>query len=89
MALPLAPVALFALTAYAVARRVRHLPTDPEETALDDTPEGVWLSHQNSDQTHQLGGSARWRRTVRLGARGPGVEIDFAGLARLRVSPCR
>ncbi|MCT8158739.1 hypothetical protein [Pseudoruegeria sp. SHC-113] len=88
MALPIAPIAglalrygAVALATYAVARAVQPGHRDQRgEDALDDVPEGVTY---RSDP-EQVNGTARFRRVIRLGATGPGVEIDATGLGRIK-----
>jgi len=89
MALPLVPTALVAaryaavgLAAYAAWRAAAPGRRDQRaEDALDDLPEGTTL-HGDDDATRA---GLRLRRTIRLGDGGPGMEIDFAALARLRL----
>ncbi|MBF9045835.1 hypothetical protein LSUCC0031_01775 [Rhodobacterales bacterium LSUCC0031] len=89
MALPFAPIAgailrygAVAALAYAAARRARPRRLDPAtEDALDQMPEGAAVGHAPG----QLNGTARWRRNIRLGPQGPGMEIDLTALARLRI----
>ncbi len=89
MALPLIPVAGFvlrygamAMAGYAIARAIRPGRRDQRaEDALDETAEGLTLRREPG----QLNGTARRRRVIRLGDSGPGVEIDFAALGRLRL----
>ncbi len=89
MALPLAPIAGFALrygavalTAYAVAARTERGRRDQRaEDALDELQEGV--SWRAEDQ--QLNTTLRFRRVIRLGESGPGLEIDSAGISRIRI----
>ncbi|PWR00875.1 hypothetical protein DKT77_20325 [Meridianimarinicoccus roseus] len=89
MALPLVPTALVAaryaavgLAAYAAWRAASPARRDQRaEDALDDLPEGTGL-HRDADGTR---GTLRWTRTLRAGTAGPGVEIDLAALARLRL----
>ncbi len=89
MALPLAPIAGFVLRygavaalAYASARRARPQRLHPAtEDALDQMPEGATLGHAPG----QMNSTARWRRTIRLGPNGPGMDIDLSALARLRI----
>jgi hypothetical protein len=88
MALPLAPVAgvvlrygLVAATAYAVARRTQNAARDQRaEDALDRVDEG--MSWRRDDD--QLNANARWRRVIRLGSDGPGIEIDATSISRIR-----
>lgn len=55
------------------------------EKVLDDVAEGVETDvSRTEDETH-LSAAGKLRRTIRLGAQGPGVDIDATGLARLRV----
>ncbi|MFC7702829.1 hypothetical protein ACFQXB_01315 [Plastorhodobacter daqingensis] len=90
MPLPVLPIAGIALrygavvlAAYAVSRSVRpgHL-DQRNEDALDRVDEGVSL-HQ-APHEDQINLAARFRRVVRLGTSGPGLEIDAAGLGRIR-----
>ena len=89
MALPLAPiagialrygavaVATYAITAYAgQGRRDQRA-----EDALDDVPEGLTLRREKN----QANATSRFRRVIRLGANGPGVEIDASVLGRIRL----
>lgn len=90
MALPIAPLAGVALrygavavAAYALSRHVMRGRTDQRaEDAMDDLPEGM-TAHRPHDRD-QLNGSARFRRIVRIGLTGPGVEIDASALGRIR-----
>lgn len=88
MPLPLPPIALAARLAlgaaalYAASRSLPAIRRDQRaEDALDDLPEGAALGRSGED-VHAAG---RWRRTVRLGAGGPGVDIDISGFARVRL----
>lgn len=89
MALPLAPVAgialrygAVALLAYAATRAADPARRDQRaEDAHDDLAEGVGLRSERG----QANLNGRLRRTVRLGAGGPGVEIDASLLGRLRL----
>ena len=97
MPLPLVPLAslaaryglrygIVALTTWTIARSISHAPHDQRaEDALDDLPEG--LSAAKRDK--QASGSARMKRTIRVGPNGPGVEIDISALGRLRVKGVR
>lgn len=90
MALPLAPVAVMAakygavaLAGLALARQLQAGRTDQRaEDALDDLPEGV-ATHRPRDRD-QINGSARFRRVIRIGTSGPGVELDLTALGRIR-----
>ncbi|MCC6303914.1 MAG: hypothetical protein IT545_01820 [Rhodobacteraceae bacterium] len=91
MALPLVPLAGLALryvplalaVAVVVGRSLVPGRTDQRaEDAMDDLAEGL-ATHRPRDR-RQMNAAARLRRVVRLGANGPGVEIDAAVLGRLR-----
>ena len=89
MAIPFTPVAAAALRygavaalAYAAARRAGPRRIDPAaEAAMDDMQEGLHMGHAPGQMT----ATGRWRRVLRVGHAGPGMEIDLAGLARLRL----
>lgn len=57
------------------------------EDALDDLPDGLALARAktmgDAEENRQTNAAARLRRTIRLG--GKRLEIDAAGLARLRI----
>lgn len=88
MPLPIAPIAGFALrygavavTAYAISRRATPARRDQRaEDAMDEVGEGV--SYRRDPD--QLNGTGRFRRVIRLGKNGPGVEIDATALSRIR-----
>lgn len=56
------------------------------EAALDGVEEG--LEYGWARDGHRARGDARgaWRGVVRLGDHGPGVAVDFSGLARVRLA---
>ena len=89
MPLPLAPIAGIALrygavavATYALTRRIRRCHFDQRaEDAMDDVNEGLTL-RRDADQ---LNGTSRFKRRVRLGATGPGIEIDVTALGRIRL----
>ncbi|MCP5074270.1 MAG: hypothetical protein GY947_13400 [Rhodobacteraceae bacterium] len=91
MALPLAPIAItaarygtVAAIAYYAARKVKLSQTDQAvEDSLDKVEEGV-CAHKCSDAP-QANASTRWRRVIRLGDNGPGLEIDIAAMGRVRI----
>ena len=93
MPLPLAPIASIALrygvvavATYAVTRRIRRGFFDQRaEDAMDAVNEGLSI-RRNTDQ---LSGTGRFKRRVRLGANGPGVEIDVTALGRIRLRKIR
>ncbi|MBV1864011.1 MAG: hypothetical protein KUG74_06185 [Rhodobacteraceae bacterium] len=91
MAIPLAPIAFtaarygtVALAAYYTARKVQLSQTNQaSEDALDTVVEGV-SAHKCTDAP-QGNAALRWRRVVRWGDTGPGLEIDIAAMGRIRV----
>jgi len=88
MPLPLAPIAglamrygAVALAGYVVARNVQKAPRDMRgDDAMDDVAEGL-SARKGANALH---GTARLKRVVRLGANGPGLEIDATSLARIK-----
>lgn len=88
MPLPLAPIATIALrygvvaiATYAVTRRIERGYFDQRgEDAMNDVSEGISLRRG----TDQLNGTGRFKRVIRLGSDGPGVEIDLTALGRVR-----
>lgn len=88
MPLPLAPIAgvalrygLVAVAAYAVTRRLERAHFDQRaEDAMDDVNEGISLRRTPD----QVNGTGRFRRIIRVGDNGPGVEIDITTLGRIR-----
>ncbi|MFV2002360.1 MAG: hypothetical protein ACC619_05215 [Paracoccaceae bacterium] len=88
MPLPLAPIAGFALrygivaaATYAVARNVERGHFDQRaEAAMDDVNEGLSVRRE----AEQINTTGRFRRVVRLGRDGPGIEIDVTALGRVR-----
>ena len=94
MALPLAPIALFALrygavaaATYAVVRRAQRSDMKDlrSEHAHEDAPEGVNLRHHRDERSSQMDANARFKRTIRLGRNGPGVEVDASALGRIKI----
>jgi len=89
MPLPLAPIAglalrygTVALATYAVTRKISHGRRDQRaEDALDDLEEGLSMRRE----TDQTNATAHYRRKIRLGADGPGVEIDITALGRVKI----
>jgi len=89
MPLPIAPIAGLALrygavavATYAVARRVERGRYDQRaQDALDELDEGVTL-RRDGDQVDATG---RFRRVIRVGQDGPGVEVDITGLTRIKL----
>lgn len=89
MALPLTPIAMVALrygavalTAYAVARSLPPARFDQRaHDLMDELDEGVSVGR---DPEH-MHGAGRFRRTIRVGHDGPGLEIDVSAFGRIRV----
>lgn len=88
MALPVLAVASTALRlgivaygAYSIVSSVSRAPADFRgDAALDDLQEGLAMRNERdrADATY------RWKRTIRLGQSGPGLEIDAAAFGRIR-----
>jgi hypothetical protein len=78
---------LGAMAAVAVyAARSRSLPKDAEhEHVLDTLREGIEATPHSAEAERAFHGNGRFRRTLRLGRNGPGIEVDAAALGRLRV----
>ncbi|MEO0913184.1 MAG: hypothetical protein AAFY59_09375 [Pseudomonadota bacterium] len=91
MAAPLAPIAWTALrlgavaaATYYVSRRTSAKPKDVwRETALDEVQDGLEVTTDRSGPEANAHSAARFRRVVRIGS-GPGLEVDFAALGRVR-----
>jgi hypothetical protein len=77
--------ALVAVAAYA-SRRGASRPKDVEhERALDGLPEGVAGHTHRAEAERAVHGSARLKRVTRLLPGGPKVEVELAGIGRLRL----
>ena len=82
MALPIIPLALVA-GAIALARNIQISPiVQSVEDCLDLVPEGMAARRDRTGQ--QINGSCRWKRTVRFGNIGTGLEIDASALGRIK-----
>jgi hypothetical protein len=76
--------AVVAAAAYA-SRRPSH-PKDLEhQRTLDELPEGVSGHTHRAEAERGMHGAARMRRVMRLVPGGPKVEVELAGLGRLRL----
>lgn len=90
MPLPLAPIAVVALrygtvalAAYALSRKIGTSTTrQGTEDALDGVDEGL-AAHRPTDRP-QVNAQGRFRRVIRWGANGPGIEFDATALGRLK-----
>lgn len=70
-----------ALTTYAVSRQIKIGRRDQsEEDAHDKIEEGVTLRREAG----QHNATGRFRRIIRLGKSGPGMEVDASAFARLK-----
>ena len=78
---------LSAMAALAVyAARARSEPKHAEhEHVLDEIHEGLAAAPHRAEAERAMHGNGRFRRTIRLGPGGPGIEIDAAALARVRL----
>ncbi|MEO0361864.1 MAG: hypothetical protein AAF322_12175 [Pseudomonadota bacterium] len=77
--------AVAAVTWYAARRQRAPGPREIwRERALDETPEGLETDFERKPDEARAAAAARLKRTFRFGVGGPGLEIDFAALARLR-----
>lgn len=75
-------VGLVAYAGYSLYRQIGSAPADfRAEAAMDDLQEG--LAIRKGDDA--LNGSYRWKRTIRVGANGPGMELDASLLGRFRI----
>ncbi len=81
-ALRLGAVAAVAL--YASRSRVSQPKDAAHAQVLDELPEGLSAEPHRTEAESAMHGAGRFRRTIRFGSTGPGVEIDAAALGRLR-----
>lgn len=82
MALPIIPLAVVA-GAVALARNISISAVDQRvEDRLDDVCEGFSAHRDPSGQ--QINSSYRWKRIVRFGKTGQGIEIDASALGRIK-----
>jgi len=89
MPLPLAPIAgiairygTVALATYAVTRKISRGRRDQRaEDAMDDLDEGLSMRREAG----QANTTARFRRVIRIGDDGPGIEIDISALGRFSI----
>ena len=76
-----------AAVAWYAARKRR--PDGPHEVwrehALNDVDEGLETDFSRNAGESRMGAAMRFKRGLRLGANGPGVEVDFSGLTRLKL----
>ncbi|HKK36855.1 MAG TPA: hypothetical protein VJ994_11235 [Paracoccaceae bacterium] len=74
------------LWAIARARRAAGPRPDAEEAALDALPQGLDVTYGPEAGRARSDLRGRWTRVLRLGPHGPGVAVDLAAMARLRVA---
>ena len=78
--------AVAAVAWYASRKRRAEGPREVwREHVLDDVDEGLETDFSRAREESRLGAAVRFKRGIRLGASGPGVEIDFSGLTRLKL----
>jgi hypothetical protein len=77
------PVAAASLAALAYLRAQPGHADARAEDLLDEVGEGVEATRSHEGQ--QVNSRARFRRVVRVGPRGPGVEVDATFLGRIRM----
>ena len=75
--------AMAAVAIYA-SRRASQPKDATREQVLDSLPEGISGHAHRAEAERALHGAARIRRVLRFGRRGAAVEIEAAGLGRLR-----
>ena len=82
MALPIIPIAVVAGAA-ALATQIKVQPVIQEvEDTLDTVEEGT--SFRRDPDGNQINGAHRYKRVIRFGADGPGLEVDATVLARVK-----
>ena len=77
--------ALAAMAAYASRQRASEPKDTVREQVLDTLPEGLTAHSHRAEAERALHAAGRFRRTLRLGPAGAGIEIEAAGLGRLRM----
>ena len=55
------------------------------EQVLDDLPEGLATHTHRAEAERGMHAAGRFRRVLRLGPQGPAMEIEAAGLGRVRL----
>ncbi len=79
-------IGAFAAMAVYASRQHASQPKDAEhDRTLDDVPEGLATHTHRSEAERGMHATGRFRRVLRLGPRGPAVEIEAAGLGRVRL----
>ena len=78
--------AVAAIAWYAARKRRADGPREIwRERVMDGVEEGLETDFSRTSEEARAGAAARFRRGIRLGAAGPGVEIDVSGLTRIRL----
>jgi hypothetical protein len=87
VALKVGQFALIAVMAWSAARHVHGAGPRAEarEAALDDVAPGAEFTRATVAGAARMDLAAATRRSLRLGAQGPGIEADLSLLARLRL----
>jgi len=76
-----------AAVAWYAARRRSDGPREIwREAALDGVEEGLETDFSRTPKQMRAGAAGRFRRVVRLGDKGPGVDIDLSALGRIRMT---
>jgi hypothetical protein len=73
-----------AMAVYASRARNSGPKNAAHQQVLDDLPEGVAAHAHRAEAERGVHATGRFRRILRLGPNGPAVEIEAAGLGRLR-----
>jgi hypothetical protein len=91
-AFALTPIAWWALrlgAVAAVAAFASRQASEPKhaghEKVLDDLPEGINAHAHRAEAERGMHASGRFRRVLRFGPQGPALEIEAAGLGRVRL----
>ena len=86
MPLPIVPIVVAASAVTSAVAIVRKIHISPVIQAVEDTLDTVdeGISVRKVDDNSQLNGAVRWKRIVRFGVDGPGVEIDLSAVGRMR-----
>ncbi len=77
--------AVAAVAIYAARSRASQPKIAEHENVLDTMGEGFEAAPHRAEAERAVHAHGRFRRVVRLGPTGPGIEIDASGLARLRI----
>ena len=78
-------VAFAAMAVYASRARNSGPKDAAHERVLDDLPDGVSAHAHRAEAERGMHAAGRFRRVLRLGRNGPALEVEAAGLGRLRL----